>query len=150
MVNKRKLGKQVHGIMTKYVPALWTFGVFVGITSYTSFLRIVDPLVYFTSVGFVIGGGAFLYEALTVWPDKGKFAGLATAILMLMLGVINFILGIAVFQGWFNPYFNTSILVLFSSVMLGLSTILLVIIGTVEIALGRRVIHLLGGKKTSP
>lgn len=136
--------------MTKYIPALWTLGVFIGITSYASFLRIVDPLVYFTSMGFFIGGAAFLYEGLIVFPDKGKIAGMATALLMIVLGIINVILGIAVFQGWFNPYFNTSALVMFSSIMLGLSTILLFIAGTAEIILSRRLAHLLGGRKTSP
>ena len=150
MVNKRKLGLRLHGIMTKYVPALWTASVFVGITSYASFFRIVDPLVWFTSVGFFIGGAAFLYEGLIVFPDKGKIAGMAAAIMMLVMGVVNVILGFAIFQGWFNPYFNTSALVMFSSIMLGLSTLLLFIAGTAEIILSRRLAHLLGGRKTSP
>ena len=150
LVNKRKLGLRLHGLMTKYLPAILTGSVFVGISNYASFLRIVDPLVWFTTLGFLVGGAAFLYEGLVVFPEKGKFAGLATAILMVAMGVINFILGLAIFMHWFNPYFNNTQLVMFASIMIGFSTILLFIAGTAEVILSRRLAHLLGGKKTAP
>ncbi len=149
MVARRKLGMKLEGLLLHYTAAIWCLSVFIGITSYTQFLRVVDPLIWFTAGGFFIAGIAFLAEGLITFPEKGKIHGIASAGLILVFGIINIGFGLATFFDWFNPYLSGTELVMFASIMIGISTAFLFITGTALAVLGKRVGKILAGKAQS-
>jgi hypothetical protein len=138
LADRKKLGRRLEGLLLHYSAAIWTLSVFIGITSYTAFLRVVDPLTWFTAGGFLLAGLALLSEGLIIFPMKGKSTGMASAGLVIFLGLVNLGFGIATFLQWFNPYLNGTDLVFFASIVLGLSTVFLFINGSILVAIGER------------
>lgn len=145
MVNKKKLGLRLHGL-GRFAGALWAFSLFVIITPYMNFINIVDPLTWFAGMAFVFAGGEFVYNALTIWPEKGKLIGLTPTIMMMILGVVNFVFAGMIFLNYFNPYTNHSEWIGFASITLGLGTLSLFITGIYEIYAGRHAVKELKAK----
>lgn len=135
----------MHGL-SRYAGALWAFSVWVVITPWVSFIQIVDPATWFAAMGFILAGGAFIYDALTIWPNKGQYVGLTPTIIFIIFGASNILFGGMILNGNLNPYVGTSDLMAFASVTLGLGVASLFITGTYEIYAARHAVKELKAK----
>ena len=136
MVNKKKLGLRLHGL-TRFAAAIWALSVWIAITPYVAFANVVDPATWFAAMGFWFAGASFIYDSLTVWPERGKFIGLTPAIMFAIFGIINIVFGLLTFTGSLNPYLGGD-LVTYASIFLGLGVVSLFIVSAYEIYAARR------------
>lgn len=138
MPSKKKVGIRLHAITVRFTPALWALSVWIPMVPFLGFLKVSDPVTWFATFGFLLPGLVFIYDALTILPEKGKFTGISAAVIMFALGAVNIFFSAMVWLHYFNPFSPNSALTPYAVVTLGLGIILLVAGGAIETYIGKR------------
>lgn len=129
------MGVRLHAIMVRYTPALWAFSILVPMVPALGFIRLGDPAIWFATVGFILAGLVFIYDALTIMPSRGQIAGVVATGVLFIIGIANIIFGMMIYLGYFNPFVGSSPWTAFATVTLGLGVFALFVSGSIELIL---------------
>ena len=135
MVTKKQAGVRLHTVMVRYLPAIISFLVLVPMVPALGFLNVQDPATWFGFLGFTLAGLVFVYDGLTILPDKGKINGLVASFILFVIGGANILFAILIWFGYFNPFVGDSMYTPWATVTLALGTVALFISGTIELIL---------------
>lgn len=121
--------------MVRFTPALWAFSILVPMVPALGFVKLGDPATWFATIGFLLAGLVFIYDALTIMPSKGQIAGIVATGVLFIIGIANVIFSIMIYLGYFNPFVGSSPWTGFATVTLALGVFALFISGSIELIL---------------
>jgi hypothetical protein len=135
LVTKKQAGVRLHAIMVRYTPAIISFIVLIPMVPALGFLNVQDPATWLGFLGFMLAGLVFVYDGLSILPEKGKINGLVASFVLFIIGGANIVFAVMIWFGWFNPFVGSSVYTPWATVTLALGTIALFISGTIELIL---------------